>query len=92
MTLTLVMPAAEKRPTAFTTTWTAVESGLWSASAPGEFVGTVERLGDGRYRAVDGRGMELGICATLAAAKARVMHPAARGVRGHETGAGIPTT
>jgi hypothetical protein len=83
-----VTPLAQAAPTTepssfppFTVTWAAVDRDLWSASTPGVFVGIVERIGRNRYRAVDAFGEELAVCATLDIAKARLLHPAGRGMR-----------
>jgi hypothetical protein len=56
-------------------TWSRVSPTLWVASVGGEFLGTVEQLGE-RFVGCDGRALELGTFADLETAKQRVLHPA----------------
>lgn len=74
-------PAAPRGGFEGTVTWAAVDSGLWSGSSAGAFVGVVERAGRGRYRAVNGYGRLIAECDSLEEAKARLLHPASRGPR-----------
>jgi hypothetical protein len=57
------------------TTWSRVSPTLWVASTDGEFVGTVEQLGE-RFVGCDGRALEVGTYADLETAKQQVLHPA----------------
>jgi len=52
--------------------WVQVAEDLWTANTGGEFLGTVERVGD-RYIAVDDHGMPVGSAATLELAKVRLV-------------------
>ena len=50
------------------TSWARVTDGLWTASADGVFLGTIEAT-DGRYLAVDPRGRTVGDFGDLATAQ-----------------------
>lgn len=64
-------------PPATPTTWIQVSEDLWTANTGGDFVGTVERIGD-RFLAVDDHGMPLGWSGTLGLAQARLSRPPGR--------------
>jgi hypothetical protein len=55
-------------------TWSRVSPTLWVASVQGEFIGTVEQLGDS-FVGCDGHAFEVGTFADLEAAKQQVLHP-----------------
>ncbi len=55
-------------------TWARVSPTLWVASERGEFIGTVEQLGD-RFVGCDGHAIEVGTFADLASAKRQVVDP-----------------
>jgi hypothetical protein len=58
--------------------WTLVGTNLWVASTRGEFIGTVEQIGDG-FIGCDGQAVEVGRFADLDTAKRQVLHPETRG-------------
>ena len=62
-------------PAAAGPTWSRVSPTLWVASVHGEFIGTVEQLGD-TFIGCDGHAFEVGTFADLEAAKKQVLHPA----------------
>lgn len=58
--------------------WTLVGTNLWVASTRGEFIGTVEQIGDG-FVGCDGQAVEVGRFPDLETAKRQVLHPESRG-------------
>lgn len=54
------------------TVWVQVSDDLWTANTGGDFLGTVEKVGD-RYLSVDDHGMPLGASLTLELAKLRLL-------------------
>lgn len=58
-------------------TWVQVAPSLWTASVRGEFIGTVEQIGES-YVACDGHAVEVGSFGDLGTAKQQVMHPTSR--------------
>lgn len=60
-------PARTKK--AARTVWCQVEPGFWAGSADGEFLGTVERLEDGGFRARGATAERVGEFSTLAQAR-----------------------
>lgn len=67
------LPVAAPR----TAVWARVSNDLWTANTSGDFLGTVERVGE-RYYAVDDLGMPLGSASTLEDAQRRVLRPRGR--------------
>ena len=60
MSVTLTTPPAAGAARETRTTWTRVTDGLWTASADGMFLGTVEAEPGDRFLAVDSRGRTVG--------------------------------
>jgi hypothetical protein len=61
-------------PAAAGPTWSRVSPTLWVASVHGEFIGTVEQLGE-NFVGCDGHAFEVGTFADLESAKQQVLHP-----------------
>jgi hypothetical protein len=75
-TLTLQPLGVEAAPIPAGPTWAQVGTNLWVASTRGEFLGTVERIGD-HYVACDGFALEIGRFDDLGSAKTQVLRPRA---------------
>ncbi|WP_010205494.1 hypothetical protein [Salinibacterium sp. PAMC 21357] len=72
-------PADRARPLV---AWTSIQAGLWIANSSGEFAGMIERDSSGQFSITDDQAHSLGVCASLADAKARhqrLFHPTSTG-------------
>lgn len=74
MTTTLPLPSADDRTSPV---WVEVADDLWSFSADGRFFGVVERIGPDVFRAMDGRGHDLGGFDSFDAARQAIVRSAA---------------
>ena len=77
----------DRAPTARRTIWSEVDDGFFVANRDGEFVGSVDRTGVGRFAASDGRSACIGLYDTLIEAQRAVLGAENAPVRARSTSA-----